>query len=111
MSDDSLAHGELDALTRRTEAVEDRVESLQVQTGGNFAAVIEGQAALRREVRDGFTAVNTRLDVLSGRFDRMDRHMDGLSQQVDSFITEQRNVNATLVELLSGLVGKDTTQD
>ncbi len=88
MPDDSLAHGELDALTRRTEAVEDRVESLQVQTGGNFAAVIEGQAALRREVRDGFTAVNTRLDTLTD---------------------EVRTGNARIIELLSGLVGKDTS--
>ncbi|KPI12744.1 hypothetical protein OV450_8377 [Actinobacteria bacterium OV450] len=37
---------------------------VQVQTGGNFAAVIEGQAAPRREVRDGFTSVNGRLDAL-----------------------------------------------
>ncbi|MGY0063910.1 hypothetical protein ACWY4P_46900 [Streptomyces sp. LZ34] len=52
------------ALTRRTEAVEDRVESLQVQTGGNFAAVIEGQVALRREVRDGFAKLDARFDAL-----------------------------------------------
>lgn len=76
----------LDALTRRTEAVEDRVEALQVQTGANFAAVIEGQAALRREVRDGFSAVNTRLDALAG---------------------EVRTGNAQILELLSQLVGKN----
>ncbi|MFI5635577.1 hypothetical protein ACIA8E_40885 [Streptomyces sp. NPDC051664] len=68
-------------------------------------AVIEGQAAaLRREVRDGFTAVNTRLDALGGE-------VSSLGQKIDGFIIEQRSVNATLVELLSGLVGKDITKD
>ncbi|WJY43241.1 hypothetical protein QT196_38950 (plasmid) [Streptomyces sp. P9-2B-2] len=86
VAEDPIAHGELDALTRRTEAVEDRVEALQVQTGGNFAAVIEGQAALRREVRDGFAAVNARLDSLAG---------------------EVRTGNAQILELLSQLVGKN----
>ncbi|GAA2359407.1 hypothetical protein GCM10010246_56890 [Streptomyces cuspidosporus] len=58
------------ALTRRTEAVEDRVESLQVQTGGNFAAVIGGQAALRREVRNGFAKLDARFDALEQRMER-----------------------------------------
>ncbi|MEU7154625.1 hypothetical protein AB0B15_42460 [Streptomyces sp. NPDC045456] len=57
-SEGPIAHNELEALSRRTVAVEDRVEALQVQSGGNFAAVIEGQTALRREVRGGFTAMN-----------------------------------------------------
>ncbi|MGX1887803.1 hypothetical protein [Streptomyces sp. NPDC055287] len=81
-----------------------------------LAAVIEGQAALRREVRDGFTAVNTRLDGLSGQFDGMslrvdglDRKVDDLGQKLDIFITEQRTMNATLVKLLSGMIGKDTS--
>ncbi|WP_434600083.1 hypothetical protein [Streptomyces sp. A5-4] len=55
-----------------------------------LAAVIEGQAALRREVRDGFTAVNTRLDALTD---------------------EVRTGSARIIELLSGLVGKDTSTD
>ncbi|MEV7471903.1 hypothetical protein AB0O20_36290, partial [Streptomyces kronopolitis] len=75
--------------TRRVVAVEDRVEALQVQAGGNFAAVIEGQAALRREVRDGFTAVN-------GRFDALEVKMD-------------RN-QAQIVELLTALVGKNPNE-
>jgi hypothetical protein len=48
--------------------------------------------------------VNTRLDTLSGE-------VSDLGQKVDSFITEQRNGNATLVELLSGLVGKNASTD
>jgi tetrahydromethanopterin S-methyltransferase subunit G len=81
-----IQQGQIDALTRRVEAVEDRVEALQVQTGGNFAAVIEGQAALRREVRDGFTRVDARFDALE---QKMDRHQ------------------AALVELLSDPVGRN----
>ncbi|TVL87789.1 hypothetical protein [Streptomyces sp. SAJ15] len=86
VAEDRIEQNEIDALTRRVEAVEDRVEALQVQTGGNFAAVIEGQAALRREVRDGFTKVNARFDALE---EKMDRNQ------------------AQIIELLSALVGKD----
>jgi hypothetical protein len=86
VAEDPIAQNELDALTRRVEAVEDRVEALQVQTGGNFAAVIEGQAALRREVRDGFARVNARFDALETKMDRN---------------------QAQIVELLSALVGKN----
>ncbi|MFH9425427.1 hypothetical protein [Streptomyces sp. NPDC017529] len=85
-SEDPIAHNELEALSRRTVAVEDRVEALQVQSGGNFAAVIEGQAALRREVREGFTAMNARIDALTD---------------------EVRTGNAQIIELLSRLVGQD----
>ncbi|MEV5242939.1 hypothetical protein AB0K89_28080 [Streptomyces cinnamoneus] len=85
VAEDRIAQNEIDALTRRVEAVEDRVEALQVQTGGNAAAVIEGQAALRREVRDGFAKVNARFDALE---EKMDRNQ------------------AQIVELLSALVGK-----
>ncbi|WP_157854688.1 hypothetical protein [Streptomyces griseofuscus] len=85
MAEDRITHQEIDALTRRVEAVEDRVEALQVQTGGNFAAVIEGQAALRREVRDGFAKVNARFDALE---EKMDHNQ------------------AQIVELLTALVGR-----
>lgn len=57
-----------------------------MQSGGNFAAVIDGQAALRREVRDGFTKVNARFDALE---EKMDRNQ------------------AQIVELLSALVGEN----
>ncbi|WP_344583520.1 hypothetical protein [Streptomyces lunalinharesii] len=93
VAEDPIAHNEIDALTRRVESVEDRVEALQVQSGGNFAAVIEGQAALRREVRDGFAKVNSRFDALEGKVDALTEAM-------------QRN-QAQIVELLTSLVGKD----
>ncbi|MCF3143766.1 hypothetical protein [Streptomyces platensis] len=89
VAEDPIAHNELDALTRRVVAVEDRVEALQVQAGGNFAAVIEGQAALRREVRDGFTKVNARFDALETKMDRN---------------------QAQIVELLTALVGKNPNE-
>ncbi|MCC2280914.1 hypothetical protein LKL35_36960 [Streptomyces sp. ET3-23] len=85
VAEDRITQNEIDSLTRRVDAVEDRVEALQVQTGGDFAAVIEGQAALRREVRDGFSKVNARFDALE---EKMDRNQ------------------AQIVELLSALVGK-----
>ncbi|MEF3119244.1 hypothetical protein [Streptomyces chrestomyceticus] len=98
-SEDPIAHNELEALSRRTVAVEDRVESLQVQSGGNFAAVIEGQAALRREVREGFTKVNGRFDALEGKVDQLADEMRSLNEKVD------RN-QVRIVELLTQLVGK-----
>ncbi|MFI1839768.1 hypothetical protein [Streptomyces olivaceoviridis] len=85
VAEDRITQREIEALTRRVEAVEDRVEAMQVQTGGNFAAVIEGQAALRREVRDGFAKVN-------GRFDALEAKMDQNQAQI--------------VELLTQLVGR-----
>ena len=98
------AQNEVDALTRRVEAVEDRVEALQVQTGGNFAAVIEGQAALRREVRDGFATVNGRLDALSTRFTTLEGTVTDLRD-------EMRTGNARILELLASLqVGRDPNQ-
>ncbi|MEU2873039.1 hypothetical protein ABZ769_28210 [Streptomyces olivoreticuli] len=93
VAEDRIAHNEIDSLTRRVEAVEDRVEALQVQTNGNFAAVIEGQAALRREVREGFAKVNDRFDALDGK-------VDALAE------TMQRN-QAQIVELLSQMAGKN----
>ncbi|MFG2885661.1 hypothetical protein ACGFYV_25785 [Streptomyces sp. NPDC048297] len=56
------------------------------ETGGIFAAVIEGQAALRCEVRDGFSKVSDRFDALE---EKMDRNQ------------------AQTVELLTVLVGKN----
>ncbi|CAM5594224.1 hypothetical protein [Streptomyces abikoensis] len=86
MAEEPIAQREIDALTRRVAAVEDRVEALQVQTGGNAAAVIEGQAALRREVRDGFAQIDARFDALEQ--------------------TMARN-QAQIVQLLASLAGKD----
>ncbi|MGW6461162.1 hypothetical protein ACWF94_35430 [Streptomyces sp. NPDC055078] len=78
MPESMPAHREPDARTCRSEDVEDHAESLQVQTGGNFTAVIEGQAALHREVRDGFAAVNTRLDSLTNEVRSSNAQITGL---------------------------------
>ncbi|MFE0424871.1 hypothetical protein [Streptomyces sp. NPDC058953] len=128
MPENSVSPGEVEALTRRVEAVEDRVETLQIQTSGNFAAVIEGQSALRREMREGFAKVNTRLDVLETRFDefgnrldefgnrldRVDTRLDEFGNRLDEFgnrlggIEQKLDRNqAQIVELLSHLVGRD----
>lgn len=86
------ATAELAALTRRTEAVEDRVEALQVQTGGNFAAVIEGQAALRREIRDGFDKTATAAELAA----------------LKTSVEEIRTGQARILELLTThLIGRD----
>lgn len=89
MTEDPIERVELSSINRRVEGIEDRVESLQVQLGGNSAAIINGQASLRREVRDGFA-------------------------RMDTFILEQREFNkgqqaasAQIIELLSNLVGRD----
>ncbi|MGI5532471.1 hypothetical protein ACQEVX_35420 [Streptomyces syringium] len=56
-------------------------------------AVIEGQAALRREVREGFAKVNGRFDALEGKAEALDKKID-------------RN-QAQIIELLTALVGRD----
>jgi tetrahydromethanopterin S-methyltransferase subunit G len=104
---------EVEALTRRVEGLEDRVEALQVHAGGNFAAVIEGQAALRREMRERFTAVDKRLDGMDKRLDGVDKRLDGVDKRLDGvdkrleeLTNEVRSGNARIVELLANLVGK-----
>lgn len=84
---------ETDALSRRVDGLEDRLEALQVQTNGNFAAVIEGQAALRREVREGFAAMNARFDTVEG--------------SVTALRDEVRSGNARIIEMLAALTTKD----
>ncbi|UQA95661.1 hypothetical protein [Streptomyces halobius] len=59
--------------------------------------MIEGQAALRREVRDGFTKVSARFDALETKFDALETKMD-------------RN-QAQIVELLTALVGKNPNEN
>ncbi|MFJ8230460.1 hypothetical protein ACIQ9E_10965 [Streptomyces sp. NPDC094448] len=104
MPEDPITQGEIDALTRRVEAVEDRVESLQVQTNGNFAAVIEGQAALRREVRDGFARVST-------RFDGMDTRLEGVEARLGGMDTRLEGVEARLGGMDTRLEGVEARLD
>ncbi|MFF3159857.1 hypothetical protein [Streptomyces sp. NPDC057910] len=53
--------------------------------------MIEGQAALRREVREGFDGANTRIDALT---------------------EEMRSGNARIIEMLASLkAGQDSNQE
>ncbi|MFD8023527.1 hypothetical protein ACFV6G_24280 [Streptomyces lavendulae] len=49
--------------------------------------------------------LHQKVENLSGH---VTQRLDGLERKIDSFIDEQRTVNATMVELLSSLVGKTT---
>ncbi|MFF3787750.1 hypothetical protein [Streptomyces sp. NPDC001933] len=91
MPEDPIAHSELSALTRRYE------ETAQ-KTDREFGIVKSDLTALRLQVGN-----------LDQKVDGLGERLDGLEQKIDGFLSEQRSVNATLVELLSGLVGKDTS--
>ncbi|WP_406489678.1 hypothetical protein OH736_45640 (plasmid) [Streptomyces sp. NBC_01650] len=91
MPEDPIAHSELSALTRRYE------ETAQ-KTDREFGIVKSDLTALR--LQDGN---------LDQKVDGLGERLDGLEQKIDRFLSEQRSVNATLVELLSGLVGKETS--
>ncbi|MCL7496035.1 hypothetical protein M8I34_32220 [Streptomyces sp. MCA2] len=82
MAEDPLAQSELAALTRRFE------EDAQT-TDREFGIVKSDLTALRLQVGN------------------LDQKVDRLGEKLDGFIAEQRRVNATLVELMSSLAGKD----
>lgn len=94
MPEDPIAHSELAALTRRFE---------------------EGSAQDSREfgiIKSDLTAVRLQVGNLDQKVENLGGHvtqrLDGLERKIDGFIDEQRTVNATMVELLSTLVGKST---
>ncbi|MFL4496484.1 hypothetical protein ACJ6WD_35380 [Streptomyces sp. VTCC 41912] len=82
MAEDPLAQSELAALTRRFE------ENAQT-TEREFGIVKSDLTALRLQVGN------------------LDQKVDRLGAKLDDFITEQRQTNATLVQLLASLAGKD----
>ncbi|MFB7852435.1 hypothetical protein ACFC34_36220 [Streptomyces sp. NPDC056053] len=98
MPEDPIAHGELSALTRRYE------ETAQ-KTDREFGIVKSDLTALRLQVGN----LDQKVDGLGERLGGLERKLDGLEQKIDGFLSEQHSVNATLVELLSGFVGKDTS--
>ncbi|MFJ3205800.1 hypothetical protein [Streptomyces sp. NPDC086989] len=51
------------------------------------------------------SGVRQKVENLSGH---VAQRLDGLERKIDGFIDEQRTVHATMVELLSSLVGKNT---
>ncbi|MEU1623783.1 hypothetical protein ABZ746_00205 [Streptomyces sp. NPDC020096] len=52
------------------------------------------------------TELNSFRTEVRGRFDAQDTKFNALDGKVDAFITEQRSVNAALVDLLTNLVGR-----
>ncbi|MFD9292564.1 hypothetical protein ACFWBV_30665 [Streptomyces sp. NPDC060030] len=88
-TEDPIAHSELSALTRRYE------ETAQ-KTDREFGIVKSDLTALRLQVGN-----------LDQKVDSLGDRIHGLEQKIDGFLTEQRTVNTTLVELLTGLVGKN----
>ncbi len=86
MPEDPIAHSELSALTRRYEGTAQK-------TDREFGIVKSDLTALRLQVGN-----------LDQKVDGLGERLDGLEQKIDGFLSEQRSVNATLVELLSGLV-------
>ncbi|MCF3143794.1 MULTISPECIES: hypothetical protein [Streptomyces] len=82
MAEDPLAQSELAALTRRFEENAQRADR-------EFGIVKSDLTALRLQVGN------------------LDQKVDRLGEKLDGFIDEQRSINATLVELLSSLAGKD----
>ncbi|MFD5065435.1 hypothetical protein [Streptomyces sp. NPDC058394] len=60
-------------------------------------------------IKSDLTALRLQVGNLDQKVDGLGERLEGLERKIDGFLTEQRSVNTTLVELLSGLVGKGTT--
>ncbi|MFD7186287.1 hypothetical protein ACFV90_40790 [Streptomyces sp. NPDC059904] len=86
MPEDSIAQSEIAALTRR-------FEESATKADREFGIVKSDLTAVRLQVGN------------------LDQKVDGLGEKLDTFITEQRAANATLVQLLSNLVGKNPDSD
>ncbi|MEU6174506.1 hypothetical protein ABZ832_21640 [Streptantibioticus parmotrematis] len=92
---DHISENEIAALTRRYEDTRSDVETIKHDVLSLKVEV----ASLRRDL-DGFrTEVRERFDAQEAKFDAQ-------GAKIDAFLTEQRSVNATLVDLLTGLVGR-----
>ncbi|MFE7355590.1 hypothetical protein ACFU8Q_20930 [Streptomyces sp. NPDC057543] len=94
MPEDPNAHSELAALTRR-------FEEGSAQDSREFGIIKSDLTAVRLQVGN----LDQKVENLSGH---VTQRLDGLERKIDGFIDEQRTVNATMVELLSSLVGKST---
>ncbi|MEU5583088.1 hypothetical protein ABZ791_36445 [Streptomyces huasconensis] len=94
MPEDPIAHSELAALTRR-------FEETSAQDSREFGIIKSDLTAVRLQVGN----LDQKVENLSSH---VTQRLDGLERKIDGFIDEQRTVNATMVELLSSLVGKST---
>ncbi|MCL7382586.1 hypothetical protein [Streptomyces sp. 35G-GA-8] len=96
MPEDPIAHSELAALTRRFEEV-------SAQDSREFGIIKSDLTAVRLQIGNLDQKVENLGGHMTQRLDSLKREID-----IDGFIDEQRTVNATMVELLSSLVGKST---
>ncbi|WP_331726654.1 hypothetical protein OG592_44275 (plasmid) [Streptomyces avidinii] len=94
MPEDPIAQSELAALTRR-------FEETSAQDSREFGIIKSDLTAVRLQVGN----LDQKVENLSSH---VTQRLDGLERKIDGFIDEQRTVNATMVELLSSLVGKST---
>lgn len=94
MPEDPIAHSELAALTRR-------FEEGSAQDSREFGIIKSDLTAVRLQVGN----LDQKVENLSGH---VTQRLDSLEQKIDGFIDEQRTVNATMVKLLSSLVGRNT---
>ncbi len=94
MAEDPIAQSELAALTRR-------FEETAAQDSREFGIIKSDLTAVRLQVGN----LDQKVENLSSH---VTRRLDGLEQKIDGFIDEQRTVNATMIDLLSTLVGKNT---
>ncbi|MFE9934370.1 hypothetical protein [Streptomyces sp. NPDC005533] len=94
MPEDPIAHSELAALTRR-------FEETSAQDSREFGIIKSDLTAVRLQVGN----LDQKVENLSSH---VTQRLDGLERKIDGFIDEQRTANATMVELLSSLVGKST---
>ena len=89
MPEDEIAHQEVAALTRRYEQHAEQV---------NDALKVIKSDVLHLRLEVG--SLSTRLDTLESSVNEVRDALSGLSD-------EQRTANARIIELLSGLVGRD----
>ncbi|MFJ2478008.1 hypothetical protein ACIOWI_34430 [Streptomyces sp. NPDC087659] len=64
-------------------------------------------AALTRRFEERAEKTDREFGIVKSDLTAVRLQVGNLDQKLDSFITEQRTANARIIELLSGLVGKD----
>ncbi|WP_329169391.1 hypothetical protein OG709_35685 (plasmid) [Streptomyces sp. NBC_01267] len=68
-------------------------------------------SALTRRYEETTQKADREFGIVKSDLTALRLQVGNLDQKLDNFIAEQRSVNAKLVELLSGLVGKNASTD
>ncbi|MCZ4101078.1 hypothetical protein [Streptomyces sp. H39-C1] len=89
MPEDPVAHGELAALTRRFEQAQDKSDR-------EFGII-----------KSDLTAVRLQVGNLDQKVDNLDQKVDLLAGEVRGLAETMKRNQAQIIELLSGLVGKN----